>query len=376
MILFALFPLCAVSGARDESPSKEDQIREIETELSREKEKFQRFDEKEKGLLKMLADLEAAIAEKRAVVAELKKRIREKKGELKERQAGLKELELSLEQVEKRLGKRLVAFYQYAKRGSLQLLSTARGLSELRKRIKYLQVILGEDLNLMKRKATVKEAHTREISVTREKLEAIDRMEKEENERLLSIKSDLDKKVLLLMKIHKEKEFYETAVKELKIAAEKLKETLLSLEKKQKKKIQHAGLPSGFQRTKGGLSLPFEGRIVGDRDPVAAGLQSGPKGIYIEGAPGVEVTAVFPGRIEYSGWLKGYGEMVIINHGSRYYSISAHLAERIREEGEMVEKGDGIGRLGRGDGAGKPRLYFELREGAANLDPMQWLKVR
>ena len=85
--------------------------------------------------------------------------------------------------------------------------------------------------------------------------------------------------------------------------------------------------------------------------------------------------AVFPGRVEFSGQLKGYGEMIILNHGSRYFTISARLSKRNKKEGEMVKAGEVIGFLGASDGANPPKLYFEVRLGENPLDPGKWLKA-
>jgi septal ring factor EnvC (AmiA/AmiB activator) len=118
------------------------------------------------------------------------------------------------------------------------------------------------------------------------------------------------------------------------------------------------------------------GTIVKGQGPFEAAHMDGDKGVFIEGKAGAPVMAVFPGRVDFSGWLKGYGQIIIINHGSRHFSVSAHLAQRDKEEGEMVDEGEVIGYLGEPESAVKPRLYFEIREGGSNLDPLKWLKVR
>jgi septal ring factor EnvC (AmiA/AmiB activator) len=87
------------------------------------------------------------------------------------------------------------------------------------------------------------------------------------------------------------------------------------------------------------------------------------------------VKAVFPGRVEFSGQMKGYGEMIILNHGSRYFSLSARLSKRSKKEGDMVKAGEVIGFLGPSDGVNQPMLYFEVRLGESPLDPVKWLKV-
>jgi septal ring factor EnvC (AmiA/AmiB activator) len=84
---------------------------------------------------------------------------------------------------------------------------------------------------------------------------------------------------------------------------------------------------------------------------------------------------VFPGRIEFSGNLKGYGEIVVINHGSRYFTVTAYLERRKGEEGKIVKAGEIIGTIGKDDSPSGRRVYFEVRRGGTNLDPAEWLKV-
>ena len=96
-------------------------------------------------------------------------------------------------------------------------------------------------------------------------------------------------------------------------------------------------------------------------------------GIFIEGSKDYEVKAVFPGQVAYSGIVKGYGEIVIIDHGSRFFTISANLSERIKQEGDPVAQKEIIGLVGSGPSKGA-RLYFEIRKGGDPLDPLKWLK--
>ena len=204
--------------------------------------------------------------------------------------------------------------------------------------------------------------------MVKERLLDLDTLEKEESARVAAAKEDIDRKVVLLMKTHKEKEFLETGVKELELASQKLKDTLIQIEKRDEKRRE---IPSDFANARGKLPMPLEGRILRE----GASPQVGLKGITIEGHPGAEVRAVYAGRIDFSGSLKGYGEIVVINHGSRYFTVSAQLAQRKKEEGEMVKAGEVIGSLGKTPSARGARLYFEIRKGGGNLDPIRWLKV-
>lgn len=371
--LFVSFdPLGATSIS--ETDRGKDPIEEIKTELLQKKKQFLEFGIKEKSLLGQLSKIEEEIARKKALVKALKKRIRLQKMALEKQEKRLKQLEEAIKEIRDRLGKRLVAFYKYAKRGYMQLLITAEDLNQLRKGLQYLQIIMVEDQRLLEQMEDLRGKYNQEISSIQGKLDSIKNMEKEESDQLKLIQEDLDKKVILLVKIHKEKEFYEAAVKELQIAALDLKKTLLNLDKNQKKK-KFFPLPTGFADLKGQLPRPCPGKIIKDHGPLGSKVLHTHKGIYIEGPLGAEVRAVFSGRVDFSGWLKGYGQLIIINHGSRYFTISAHLSERYKEEGDTVEKGDVIGLLGETGSLEGPRLYFEMRKAGNHLDPLKWLKV-
>jgi septal ring factor EnvC (AmiA/AmiB activator) len=91
---------------------------------------------------------------------------------------------------------------------------------------------------------------------------------------------------------------------------------------------------------------------------------------------GAEVEAVYSGRVDYSGRLKGYGEIIVINHGTRFFSVYAHLSKREKDKGDLVGKREVIGLLGETGSLSGPGLYFEIRRGGKPLDPLKWLKVR
>ena len=368
VLILSHFILPAQASKKD---PQDDQIHVIEQELNKEKEQLFKFGKKEQHLLDQLSELEQKILSQRRYLNELKRKIRLGKTELSRHQKQQKALRGSIDKVEQRLYGRLVAFYKYGKSGYSQLIGTSVSIEQFRKRIKYLKVIMAEDRKMFQDMVGLHQTHQREIRLTQDKLTAIETMEETEQKQLVTLKKDLDAKVILLMKIHKEKEFYETAVKELEFAAASLKNTLQDIEK-QPPRTQ--ALPKGFEKEKGMLPLPFPGKVIRNKKNLMAGAGKSRKGIFIKGPSGGDVTAVYGGRVDYSGWLKGYGQIIVINHGSRYFSVSGHLLERFKENGDMVEQGEVIGLLGQTEYLAGPLLYFELRRGSENLNPFRWLK--
>jgi len=370
---FLLLASSASLDAAETVTEKSDQIRQIEEELSREREQYVKFDVKEKNLLGQLAEIEKRIAEKRELVEKLETKIQPQRIELEKMRNRLQGFEAKIRTVRDRLGSKLVAYYKYARRGYVQLLATSKDLDDLRKRMYYLRILMGKDRERLEGMLHVLRSHREQVSAVEEKVHVVSRLEDEEERKAASLEKEIEKKVLLLMKIHREKEFYETAVQELEAAARNLKDTLANLETGTEKRSE---LTSDFSDYKGMLPLPYEGKIIRDYHPLGTGPVMTHRGIFIQGKAGGDVKAIYDGRVDYSGWLKGYGQILIINHGSRFFSVSAHLSERKREEGDVVRKGDVIASAGDTESLSGPGLYFELRKGGESLDPLAWIKVR
>lgn len=349
----------------------ENQIEKIETDLMRERELLLKFDEKEKKLLSQISDLETEVAEKRRLARELEEKVTVSRNELRVLQERLGYLERSLSEVENRLAQRLDAFYRHAKKGYTRLMATAEGFDQLRRRLKYLHAMMKEDQRSFDEFHDRQMKFRREIHSVKDKLISAANLERAEENRLLTVKEELERKVVLLVKTHKEKEFYETAVKELEAAAESLKETVLGLERREEKRDP---LPIGFGGSKGRLPLPVKGRVIKSSGSGRARGQS-QKGIIVEGPPQSEVKAVFPGRVDFSGSLRGYGQVVIVNHGSRFFTISAQLSRRDKQEGDAVQEGDVIGFLGQAGREGRARLYFEIRKGGDCVNTAEWVQT-
>jgi len=363
----------------DDSPAsdkKQHQIKQIETDLSHEKEQFLEFDQKEKGLLDQLSAIEKEVNEKRMILRQLDEDIQTAEEELEKQREKLKNIEISYNRMKGLLNKRLSAFYKYAGRGYLRVFTDANDLSQLNHMIKYLTVILDKDLMLIRQASKEHQDYKQQVSVVEKKIKTISDIKEEESQNISSLKVEVEKKVVLLSRVHKEKEFYETAVIELGSAAEGLKNTITDLDNREnKKKEKTTALPSGFAALKGKLPLPVKGKIFKGNRQSGGKILNSLKGVYISGSFGADVKSIYQGRVDYSGQLKGYGQVIVINHGERFFTISAYLARRNKNEGEIVEKGETIGVVGEAGLLAGPALYFEMRKGEMILDPLKWLKV-
>jgi murein DD-endopeptidase MepM/ murein hydrolase activator NlpD len=99
-------------------------------------------------------------------------------------------------------------------------------------------------------------------------------------------------------------------------------------------------------------------------------------GIDIEAPEGTPIRAVAPGSVAYRGWLKGYGNLLVLDHGDGYYTLYAHASQILVDEGDQVKGGELIGRVGETGSVEGPRLHFEVRSQSRAEDPQLWLRRR
>src|SRR5450830_1318334 len=132
--------------------------------------------------------------------------------------------------------------------------------------------------------------------------------------------------------------------------------------------------PDGaFASLKGQLRAPVSGRI-GAKFGSKRGDGPSWKGVFILAGEGTEVHAVAGGRVVFADWLRGFGNLIIVDHGGQYMSIYGNNQSLLRRAGEIVKAGDVIAAAGNSGGNEQSGLYFELRHKGRAFDPAGWVK--
>ncbi|NHQ85057.1 peptidoglycan DD-metalloendopeptidase family protein [Iodobacter sp. HSC-16F04] len=126
-----------------------------------------------------------------------------------------------------------------------------------------------------------------------------------------------------------------------------------------------------FASLKGKLRLPIKGEITG-RYGTARGEGGQWKGVFIRAASGQSVKAVASGRVVFAEWLRGFGNMLIVDHGGGYMSIYAANESILKQVGDTIKAGDSIATSGNSGGMADSGLYFELRQNGRPVDPLAW----
>ncbi len=122
---------------------------------------------------------------------------------------------------------------------------------------------------------------------------------------------------------------------------------------------------------RGPITIPAKGRIV-ERYGQSTGLGNTAKGVTIETRPQAQVVAPFDGRVVFAGPFRGYGQILIIEHGGAYHTLLAGLTRVDTAVGQWLLAGEPVGVMGRRDDNGGPRLYVEIRRKGQPINPLPW----
>jgi septal ring factor EnvC (AmiA/AmiB activator) len=128
-----------------------------------------------------------------------------------------------------------------------------------------------------------------------------------------------------------------------------------------------------FSRLKGQLRLPVKGELIAK---FGTKRGDGPswKGLFIKANEGAEVKAIAAGKVVFAEWLRGFGNMIILDHGGQYLSLYSNAQAVLKHAGDTVKAGDTIANAGNSGGNEETGLYFEMRFKGQVFDPMVWVR--
>jgi septal ring factor EnvC (AmiA/AmiB activator) len=131
-----------------------------------------------------------------------------------------------------------------------------------------------------------------------------------------------------------------------------------------------------FSTLRGKLRLPVTGELTGrfGAPRGATGIEA--KGVFIRAPEGQPVRAIAAGQVVYADWMRGFGNLLIVDHGEAYLSIYANNDALLRQVGDVVAGGEALATTGASGGNEETGLYFELRHLGKAFDPLRWVKLK
>jgi septal ring factor EnvC (AmiA/AmiB activator) len=140
--------------------------------------------------------------------------------------------------------------------------------------------------------------------------------------------------------------------------------------------VPEADSAEPFSALRGRLRLPVRGELTGrfGAPRGASGIEA--KGVFIRAPQGEPVRAIARGRVVYADWMRGFGNLMIVDHGENYLSIYAHAEALLKQVGDSVAAGEPLATTGASGGNEETGLYFELRHLGRAFDPLAWVKLK
>ena len=365
------------AGAADVDVERAEELEAVRRAIAERRDRVEAFERSERGLLETLEDVDRAVARLAGEGARARARAaraREELGELGAREA---EIAVRREQTRRAMAARAAALYKAGEAGPVRALFSAGSFQDFLSRSRALRILLDHDRALLDRFET----DTLELARTREALGVV--AAEGEHARALAfaqgraLEAERRSKGAILAEVRKDRARERAALQELEAAAVALEETLRNLRGSGRAPRRPAGSVA-FAAREGDLVAPVDA-------PVARGFgrvldeefrtETFRNGVDFAAAAGDPVRAVAPGEVRFAGWFRGYGRIVILDHGEGYFTVSGHLERVDVAVGDAPEEGDVVGSVGDTGSLSGPRLYFEIRRGAEPLDPARWLRT-
>ncbi len=343
---------------------KKKDLNKINKELSLTKEKEKEIRGKESSIIESLSAIETDLYKKEKELKEMERQLGQIKDRRQETKSQIVMLNLGMEQTRGELFSRLTALYKMGRISPEMLLLSSRSYLDLLRIDKYLRTIIDSDARILEThryQVVWKERYQEElIRNESQRQRSISGVEKKKEE----VKKVREEKRALLKPIQNQKVVYQRVIGELENRAKELQGFIEKLKKE--KAVFAYGKPKG-EPVKGKLIPPVQGKVI------SLFKEKGQNGIEIKAPVGTEIRAVLPGRVLYADWFKGFGNLVIIDHGDHIFTVSGYSSQVLKKEGDTVAQGEPIALVGSAGSLKGPCLYFEIRHNGKPEDPIQWI---
>ncbi|AKU90347.1 murein hydrolase activator EnvC family protein [Vulgatibacter incomptus] len=272
------------------------------------------------------------------------------------------------------LGPRLLARYKLLRSGGGAALLLADSPADLLRRARAFDRILEADLEGIEGARVAAQVlagarSSREMAKAR----AAERLAQAEAS-LQAAQGVADSREELLASLRGERRLHERTLAALHQAQERLAEKVEKLAR------ERAAASTGFGALRGSLHMPVEGAVIevlfGRTVNAKFNTVTLQNGLDLRAPQGADVTAVAPGKVVFADWFRGYGNLVILDHGDGFHSLYGHLDRFDVSVGEQVEAGRRLGFVGDSGSLKGAYLYFELRESGRPVDPLPWVRKR
>lgn len=366
--------------------SVKQQIKDIDKEIKKNKDKKKNIDNE-------LKQQDKKISKTRKEIHSINKKSKQNQKKLEQLNLDQKKLE---QEIEKKMVYLSAFFLDIHKKGDSSYLKSiidGDNPSEILREQKLKSYFTNAQFELITQLQIDKKKLIDTKEIINKTIAKIDRQKKDKNKIKKQLESEKNQKKQMLASVAKEIKNKEQAKKKLIDDEKKLKSIIDELVKKaakaeekeeelrkkesRKTKSTEKVVPfqgGNFSKLKGKLNLPLKGSIKYKYGTKRKDTGVVWKGIFITGKEGQDVKSVGNGKVAYADWLRGFGNLIIIDHGQGYMSLYGYNESVLLNVNDEVKEGDVIATVGNTGGLGINGLYFELRKNSKPFNPIAWTK--
>lgn len=369
------FFCAAISSAQETSPEQEQAKHEL-TQLKQDIENLQKnLKSKRKQQSQAITRLrtsEKQIATATKILRSTNRQLIKKESELKKLRRQQKNLDRNKREQKQALAAQIKSAFISGRQEYLKMLLNQEDPEALGRMLVYYDYMnKARTEKVAKLQQTIKDLENIDKAIQTEivELNVLKKSKEAETARLTKLKN---KRKRLVDALTKEIRSKTAKLSELQTNAKELQELIDSV-REAIEKIDFTQPLDGLRSLKGKLRWPSKGkRTQNFGSKLAEGLKS--NGVIISAPEGDAVNAVHYGRVVYADWLRGFGLLVILDHGKGYMSLYGYNQALYKQVGDWVESGEAIATVGQSGGQQKPGLYFELRHQGKPFNPRRWIR--
>lgn len=345
------------------------------------------------------ADAAEELRETEQAISEANRKLRELGSERAEAQATLSSLNAQSQKLSSRistqqtqLGRLFTRQYYAGDTDAMRHLLSGDDPNQLARDAHYLSLLSRAKAGLIRNLGEILDEKKRLAGLARDKNEELAEIEKNQQRERAGLVEQQKKRQVVLARLSDRIKAQRNEVDKLKRDEKRLAKLIEGLGRivARPKRAPQAQGPAlrnertpdasvsgdAFAQLKGRLSLPTRGELA---NRFGTPRQEGGttwKGVFIRAANGAEVKAIAPGRIVFADWLRGFGNLAIVDHGDGYLSVYGNNESLFKAVGQPVKAGEAIASVGNSGGNPETGLYFELRHLGQPVDPLKWVSLR
>jgi murein hydrolase activator len=371
--------LCGFAPSAQAASDAEDlksHAKSVEQNLDRERKELLDSELKKRGILGTLYEINKELSRINGDIDSVESQVDNSKKIIESYAKVIVRLEKIRDEEKVKLRDRLRALYKLGLRGYAEVLLSSQTSSEFSRNMKFLKIIAEKDQALITNYKNNLDMLAREQTKLKGQVRVYLAFSADLKKEKLKFDDQKNKQLYILHEIDHDRESHMEAIKEWREAGVKLEEHLTQLG------MQSAVSPdvtrAAFFEQKGQLRAPViepilqkYGIIKNERFQTKIFH----KGLFFAAKAKEKVSAIYWGKVAFAGWLDGYGETIILDHGDHYYSLYAHNYKLQKKFGEVVQSGEPIALAGDTGSLRGPGLYMEIRHFSESLDPLPWLDL-